>query len=93
MIPVNFWKSTNYLIFRFSISAWADFNSIQFFQTAYDPSINAFRNRYSTDMNLNTTITRRLLLTFSFTLNYENKPIVPITQTIYRFSNGITYKF
>ncbi|MCU0356765.1 MAG: DUF481 domain-containing protein [Cyclobacteriaceae bacterium] len=93
IIQANFWKSTNYVIFRISLSEWADFNSIQYYQTAYDPSINAFRNRFSTDMNLNTTIAKRLLWTVSFTLNYEDRPIIPITKTIYRFSNGITFKF
>jgi hypothetical protein len=93
VIQADFWKSTNYVIFRFRISDWADFNSIQYYQTAYDPGIQAYRNRYNTDINLNTTITRRLLWTFSFSLNFEDKPIVPITRTIYRFSNGITFKF
>jgi hypothetical protein len=93
VIQVNFWKSTNYLVFRIKISEWADFNSIQYFQTAFDPAIEAFRNRYSTDVNLNTKLTSRLQWTTSFTLSFENRPIVPIVRTIYRFSNGITYKF
>lgn len=93
IINASFWKSTNYLVLRIKISEWADFNSIQYFQTAFDPSIDAFRNRYSTDINLNTKLTSRLQWTASFTLSFEDKPIVPIVRTIYRFSNGITYKF
>ncbi|MBX2946291.1 MAG: DUF481 domain-containing protein [Cyclobacteriaceae bacterium] len=93
IIPIAFWKSTNYLVFRIKISEWADFNSIQYYQTAYDPGIEAFRHRYSTDVNLNTKLTARLQWTTSFILSFENRPIVPIVRTIYRFSNGITYKF
>ncbi len=91
-VQANFWKSTNYLVFRLKISDWADFNSIQYFQTAYDGDIHGWRNRYNTDLNLNTKLTSRLLWTSSFTLSFENRPIVPITRTIYRFSNGITVK-
>ncbi|MBX2968485.1 MAG: DUF481 domain-containing protein [Cyclobacteriaceae bacterium] len=91
VMRISFWKSTNYLVFRIKISEWADFNSIQYFQTAFDPAIDAFRNRYSTDINLNTKLTSRLRWTTSFTLSFENRPIVPIVRTIYRFSNGITY--
>lgn len=93
VVVAEFWKSTNYLVFRAKISEWADFNTIQYFQTAYDGEIDAFRHRYSTDINLNTRLTSKLLWTSSFTLSYENRPIVPITRTIYRFSNGITVKF
>lgn len=93
VVHARFWKSTNYLVFRVKISDWADLNSIQYFQTAHDSDIGAFRHRYSTDINLNTKLTTRLLWTSSFVLSYENRPIVPITRTIYRFSNGITVKF
>jgi hypothetical protein len=92
-ILITFWKSTNYLIFRWNISAWADFNAVQYFQTAYDNEINAFRHRYSTDINLNTKLSERLSWTSSFSLNFENRPIVPIVRTVYKFSNGISVKF
>ncbi len=92
-VLVNFWKSTNYLVFRWKITEWADFNSVQYFQTAYDGNIQAFRHRYSTDINLNTKLTERLSWTSSFSLNFENRPIVPVVRTVYRLSNGISLKF
>jgi hypothetical protein len=92
-VLVNFWKSTNYLVFRWKISDWVDFNSVQYFQTAYDKNIDAFRHRYSTDINLNTKLSARLSWTSSFSLNFENRPIVPIVRTVYKFSNGISFKF
>jgi hypothetical protein len=92
-VLVKFWKSTNYVVFRVKISEWADFNGIQYYQTVYDNSIDKFRNRFSTDINLNAKLTNKLLWTTSFTLSYENEPIVPIVRTIYRLANGLTYKF
>jgi hypothetical protein len=89
----NLWKTTNYLSFRYKISESADFNAIQYFQTGYDSSIKTFRNRYSVDANLNTRITHRLTLTTTFNLGYEHRPVVPITRTIYSFTQGINVKF
>ncbi len=92
-VLAKFWKSTNYLVLRVKISEWADCNAIQYYQTVYDSAIDKFRNRYSTDINLNAKLTDKLLWTTSFTLSYESEPIVPIVRTIYRLANGITYKF
>lgn len=92
-VIAKFWKSTNYVVFRVKISDWADFNGIQYYQTVYDPAIDKFRNRFSTDLNLNAKLTDRLLWTTSFTISYESDPIVPIVRTIYRLANGLTYKF
>lgn len=92
LIPISLWKSTNYFIFRWQISKSADMNTINFFQTGYDAQSGVWRNRYSTEINLNTQVTDRLSLTNTFGLAYEDKPIVPITQTIYSLNTGLTFR-
>jgi hypothetical protein len=92
-IKQNLWKTTNYLSFRYKISENADVNTIHYFQTGYDPLIKTWRNRYSVDANLNTKITDRLSLQTTFNLGYEHRPVVPITRTIYSFTQGFNVKF
>ena len=91
-IIAQFFKSTNYVGFRWDINKNFDVNMINFYQTTYDRSAELWRNRYSFELNLNSKITKRFTVTNSFTLSYEDEPIVAITQTIYNFSAGLTYR-
>jgi len=90
---VNFLKSTNYIGFRWDVNDYLDVNTINYYQTTYDSDAELWRNRYSVELNVNSKITERLGINNSFTLSYEDEPIVPITQTIYNFTAGINYKF
>ncbi|WMN11401.1 DUF481 domain-containing protein [Marivirga salinae] len=92
-VKVSFLKSTNYIGFRWDVNEFLDINTINYYQTTYDSDAELWRNRYSIELNINSKITERLGINNSFTLSYEDEPIVPITQTIYNFTAGINYKF
>jgi hypothetical protein len=92
-VKVNFLKSTNYFGFRWDVNDYLDINTINYYQTTYDGDAEIWRNRYSIELNINSKISERLGINNSFTLSYEDEPIVPITQTIYNFTAGINYKF
>lgn len=92
-VHMNLVKTTNYAIVRWNINEHVSFNSICYFQTGYDHNIDAFRNRVSGEINLNVGLTERLRYTGTFTANYEDKPIVPITGFIYSLTNGVSYSF
>lgn len=88
---MNLVKSTNYAIVRWELNEHVKINTICYFQTGYDTQIDAFRNRVSGEFNLNVNLTERLRYTGSFSANYEDKPIVPITGFIYSLTNGLSF--
>lgn len=92
-VKVDFLKSTNYIGFRWDVNDYLDINTINYYQTTYDSEAKLWRNRYSIEININSKITERLGINNSFTLSYEDEPIVPITQTIYNFTAGVNYRF
>lgn len=92
-INVSFLKSTNYIGLRWDVNDNLDINTINYYQTTYDRSAGAWRNRYNMELNFNTKITERFGFNNSFSIAYEDRPIVDITQTIYSFTAGVNYKF
>lgn len=88
-IITRFLKGTNYISARWQVNAFVDFNSIIYYQTGYDRSIEAFRNRFSADANLNVKLGRRLTYFTNFTAAYDNRPVVPIINFIYSLNNGL----
>lgn len=92
-IEVNFLKNSNYLSFRYTINEFLDLNTLNYYQIGYDKQIRNFRHRISSMTTLNTRITSRFSLTNSIELNYEDKPVVPITKLIFAFRTGFSYDF
>ena len=92
-IHTNFLKSTNYLSARWQVNAFVNINSIVYFQTGYDRTLEGFRNRFSTDTNLNVKLTRRLAFFANFFAAYDSRPVVPIINFIYSLNNGIKVTF
>lgn len=92
-IDVSFFKSTNYIGLRWDVNDNFDINSINYYQTTYDRDAGVWRNRYNVDLNFNTKISERFGINNSFSLAYEDKPIVDITQTIYSFTAGVNFSF
>ena len=88
-IVKNLLKGTNYLSARWQVNAFVDFNSIVYYQTGYDHDIEAFRNRFSADANLNVKLGKRLTYFTNFTAAYDNRPVVPIINFIYSLNNGL----
>lgn len=89
-IEVNLVKSSNYLSFRMSVNDFLDLNTMNYYQVGYDSEISSFRHRISSITNINTKISERFSLTNSFEINYEDRPIVPITKLIFSFRTGIS---
>jgi hypothetical protein len=92
-IHANLIKSSNYFSLRYTIHEHTDINTINYFQTGRDASISAFRNRFSSITSINSRITRRLSLRNSIELNYEDRPIVPITKLIFALRTGFSFDF
>jgi hypothetical protein len=92
-VNAKFIKNSTYLGIRFSINEFVDFNSINYYQVGYDNAIEAFRNRFSSTTIINTKITEKFSLTNSLEINYEDRPIVPITKLIFAFRTGISFDF
>lgn len=92
-VGVSFVKSANYVSLRQSINDFVDLNTVIYYQTGYDNSIERLRNRVSGNINLNTKITDIFSFTNSFEFSYEDRPIVPITPFIFAFRTGISFDF
>ncbi len=89
----NFGKSTNYISARWQVNEYVNLNSIVYFQTGYDRWVRGFRNRFSTDTNLNVKLTQRMTFFASFSGAYDSRPVVPIYNFIYSLNNGIKVGF
>lgn len=83
-------KSSNYISFYGDVNEQFHFNVISYFQA---PLSSIFNPRVSLEINLNLKITEKLKFTSSFTLYYDNKPVVPIDNYVLKFKNGLGYRF
>lgn len=92
-INTDFIKSTNYLSARWQINEFVAINSIVYFQTTYDKAISGFRNRFSTDSNLNVKLTSKLSFFATFNAQYDGRPVVLIVPFVYSLNNGLKMAF
>lgn len=92
-VTTNFIKSTNYLSARWQVNEFVGFNSIVYFQTGYDKNISGFRNRFSTDNNLNVKLSSKLSFFAVFNAQYDSRPVVPIVNFVYSLNNGLKMAF
>ena len=90
VVEVNFLKNSNYISFRYSVNEYLDINSINYYQVGYDSEISNPRHRISSITNINTKISKHFSLTNSMEINFEDRPIVPITRLIFSFRTGIS---
>ena len=93
IVAVNFIKSTTNIVFRHKFSKQLNVNGLLYYQVGYDPNIEAFRNRYSGNIHLNSKLTQRLSLINFFDFSYEDRPIVPITKFIFSYRIGLGIDF
>lgn len=93
VVDVSLLKSSSYLSLRSKLSESLDFNVVTYYQVGYDPGITDFRHRTNLMANVIAKITQKLSFTFSFNIQYEDKPIVPITKVIFDVRNGVMYSF
>jgi len=92
-IKLNLLKSTNYIFFRAKLSDNFEVNMANYYQVGYDKTIKDYRHRVNFLINSLAKITKRLSFSFSFNLQYEDKPVVPITPIIFEIRNGISVQF
>lgn len=93
VVQVSLVKSSNYFSLRATLNEYLSLNLINYYQVGYDKSISDFRQRISSSTILNTKITKRLSLTNTFDISYENRPIVPITKAIFALKVGLSLDF
>ena len=89
IITTRFLKSSNYLSLRWEINKMVDLKTIVYYQTGYDNSIDAFRNRFSADASLNVKLGTHLVFFTSFNGAYDSRPVVPIVNFVYSLNNGL----
>ncbi len=92
-VEVDYVKSSNYLSLKVTINQYVDLNMINYYQVGYDKEVGVFRNRLNSSTTLNTRITEKLSFKNSFDISYEDKPIVPITKTVFTFHSGLSLDF
>ena len=89
----NIWKASNYLGGQFTFNDFVRFNVICYYQGGYDRDSDIFRNRVSGDLVLRVKLTEKLSFLNSFTLQYEDRPIIPINNFLYSLTNGLQWNF
>lgn len=93
IVEIDLLKSSNYISFRATLNEYVDINTVNYYQVGYDPLISDFRQRVSSHTVLNTKISDWLSFTNTFEFNYENRPVVPITNFIFSFRTGLSFDF
>ena len=90
LTSTNLLKISNYISFYGDINEQFHFNLISYYQAALHTLLNP---RLSLEVNLNLKITKKLRYTSSFTIYYDDKPVVPIANYVLKFKNGLGYSF
>lgn len=94
IIHKSLWKSTNYIsgniVFGKSNTI---LNMIIYYQVGRDQKADVFRNRISGDISLTFAMTNKLSFATNFSLQYEDKPIIPINSFVYTLNNGLKWTF
>ncbi|MEX0719466.1 MAG: DUF481 domain-containing protein [Balneolaceae bacterium] len=86
-------KSTNYISLAQAINERMQVSAITYYQTGYDPAIEAFRNRISGELTIKAQVYASFSYTTSFFIFYDDRPIIPNTKTVFSLSNGFAWSF
>jgi len=89
-IATSIIKSSNYLMFFGDVNSHFHFNVASYYQASYTAF---FEPRISLEINLNLNITKKLTFTSSMIMYYDNQPVIPIDSFVYKFKNGLGYRF
>lgn len=85
-------KMSSYITGKINLSELASISLTGFYQTGYDLDDEVWRNRVSLDSSLDVYLARKLDLTISYSLTYEDIPIIAINKSVYAFGTGVSYK-
>lgn len=83
-------KNSTYLMLFADVNEHFHFNIASYYQAPYTSFL---QPRVSLEINLNLNITSKLTFTSNFTMYYDNLPVVPIDNFVYKFKNGLGYRF
>lgn len=83
-------KSTTYISIQNEFSDSFEVNFITYYQARFD---RFFEPRIFADINLNLKINKKFTFNTKFSLIYDSAPVVPIRESFYNLSNGISYRF
>ncbi|MGI9526283.1 MAG: DUF481 domain-containing protein [Weeksellaceae bacterium] len=81
-------KSTSYFNLRYRFNEMLETNSTVYYQTGLHD--NLLRNRLSCMLILNAKISKKLSFTNKFIMDYDDKPVVPISRITYTFKSGVS---
>ncbi len=90
LTSTNLTKSSNYIMLFADVNRQFHFNIASYYQATYT---SFFTPRISLEVNLNLNITKKLTFTSNFIMYYDNLPVVPIDNFVYKFKNGLGYRF
>ena len=93
IIRAEFRKLNSYFGGEVNLNDKLIFNSIVYFQTAFDNSIDLWRHRISGHLELKDQISKSFLLKFSADLAFDDRPIIPLVRFLYRLEAGIEFQF
>ncbi|MEM6522897.1 MAG: hypothetical protein AAF693_03855 [Bacteroidota bacterium] len=93
LIERNILKNSSYLSSQITFNDFVSFDLIAYYQGGYDSKSDLFRSRISGDAFLKVKVTERLSFTTNFSLQYEDRPVIPINNLIYSLTNGLKWNF
>jgi len=86
----NFYKTNQYVKASISISNSCDIVTAVFLQNKIDDLINSYRLSNYTTISLR--VSKKLTFSLSGDISYDNKPVVPINNTLYTMISTLAIK-
>jgi len=89
----NLFKFSNYYKLNVNLTKSTFVSFVVFYQVGYDDGIDAWRNRISTQIQLEFAINNKFSLLVEGSWSFEDKPVLPINRSIYSIKNGLRINF
>ncbi len=86
-------KTSNYLGMNTQLNSYVQLAMALYYQGGFDKESDLFRSRMSTDLLFKVKVTNKISFITSFSIQYEDKPIIPINNYVYSLNNGIIWDF
>ncbi|MFY0606243.1 MAG: DUF481 domain-containing protein [Cyclobacteriaceae bacterium] len=93
IIEKNLWKLNSYLSADVKLTQRIKLNAIGYFQSGFDPTIDAFRNRFSGQIEIRDALTKHFGVKLSGQFLLDDRPIIPLNQFTYQTFFGVEYRF
>lgn len=93
LIEKTILKNSSYVSGTVKINDYIDFDLIGYYQGGFDVDSDLFRNRISCDLHLSIKVFEKLAFVTNFSVQYEDRPIIPINNYVYTLTNGLKWNF